>query len=165
MVLITILSSDNDVSTKDVVKMKTAIERNTGIQVYEIHVVPQEDLVKMVANKMEDLKSKTFIDNVSKNSTVISLSEVDSAIQFLSNTFGDPLDCENAVRVRINKVLYNPAVSTKKDRLKACIDMFSKLYIYSKTTRLPNEYSELLEDTGFTFMLEWSNSILRFDKM
>lgn len=123
----------------------------------------------LTVNQLNDIElvAKLAISTVAHpvqaiRNDVIALEEIQAAVVYLTELYGDPLDNEDAFRVRLQKIFWggNPHSDTYK-RTVAALEIFSRL----NNQKLPIAVNTYLKEVGFTFMKSWSHSLFRYKDM
>lgn len=100
-----------------------------------------------------------------KGPTVSSIDELQSAIVFMTENFGDPKDSEAAFRARFNAYWYRRNTNTPDkfdERLRSCVCILAKHFTKRKLGR---EVANILSETAFKWAPEYCASLLRFENM
>lgn len=90
--------------------------------------------------------------------------EVDAAILFVTEHFGDPRDSESAVRARMNGKWYRQPKNTPEfnARLRNCVQIFAHCYNAEKASYVTLKQ---LENIRFAWAPEYCAALLRFENM
>lgn len=153
-----VIVGKGDISPKTVSEVITLIQRTESFEAVDVSVLSDIEV-------QQALVAKSYPERLFTNRTntkeVINFDEIKAATVFLTTTFGNPLDNEDAFRVRVQKCFWSGEHDEQYRRIRAALEIFSKIH----NAKIPPTINKYLKENGMQFMSQFCNMLFRYENM
>lgn len=158
---IIIYGNGSEATDYQLTKAVEAITKTGDFEVINVAQLSDSELSQAIAMAATKLPVTAIVE-IERPGNTISYDEIKAAAVFLTETYGDPLDDEEAFRVRVQKVFWGGAPSNPvTKRTISSLEILSRLH----NQKLPPKVNTYLKDIGLTFAKTWANQLFRYKDM